>query len=45
MESVGELKKNSVFAPIDINYPSGERDAKYDDFLNDLQKAGDSECR
>merc|ERR1711936_811390 len=23
----------------------GERDAKYDDFLNDLQKAGDSECR
>jgi len=23
----------------------GERDAKYDDFLNDLQKAGDAECR
>merc|ERR1711913_252106 len=22
----------------------GERDAKYDDFLNDLQKAGDTEC-
>jgi len=23
----------------------GERDAKYDDFLNDLQKAGETECR
>ncbi|XP_023324378.1 cofilin/actin-depolymerizing factor homolog [Eurytemora carolleeae] len=23
----------------------GERDAKYEDFLTDLQKAGDSECR
>jgi len=23
----------------------GDRDAKYDDFLNDLQKGGDGECR